>query len=115
LMFAIKYVMAEKSAMPTLVLDEIDSGISGEVAMKLGNMMKMMSSNHQIITISHLPQIAAKGNAHYFVYKDNAAAKTTSSIRMLGEKERVEQIAKMIGGDKPSRIALENAQELLTQ
>lgn len=115
LMFAIKYVMAEKTAMPTLVLDEIDSGISGEVAMKLGNMMKMMSAGHQIITISHLPQIAAKGDSHYFVFKDNAAAKTTSSIRLLKEQERIEQIAKMIGGDKPSRIALENAQELLTQ
>lgn len=115
LMFAIKYVMAEKTAMPTLVLDEIDSGISGEVAMKLGNMMKMMSAGHQIITISHLPQIAAKGDSHYFVFKDNTAAKTTSSIRLLKEQERIEQIAKMIGGDKPSRIALENAQELLAQ
>jgi len=113
LMFCIKYVMAEKTAMPTLVLDEIDSGISGEVAIKLGNMMKMMSAKHQLITISHLPQIAAKGDAHYFVYKDNSAAKTTSSIKLLSEKERVEEIAKMIGGDKPTRVALENAQELL--
>ncbi|MEJ7646564.1 MAG: DNA repair protein RecN [Chryseolinea sp.] len=113
LMFCIKYVMAEKTAMPTLVLDEIDSGISGEVAIKLGNMMKMMSANHQLITISHLPQIAAKGDAHYFVYKDNAAAKTKSSIKLLDDKQRIEEIAKMIGGEKPSRIALENAQELL--
>ncbi|MEO8475120.1 MAG: DNA repair protein RecN [Chryseolinea sp.] len=113
LMFCIKYVMAEKTAMPTLVLDEIDSGISGEVAIKLGNMMKLMSEDHQIITISHLPQIAAKGEAHYFVYKDNSAAKTTSSIKLLGKTERVEAIAQMIGGDKPSKIARENAQELL--
>ncbi|HTE31934.1 MAG TPA: DNA repair protein RecN [Chryseolinea sp.] len=115
LMFCIKYVMAEKTSMPTLVLDEIDSGISGEVAMKLGNMMKMMSASHQLITISHLPQIAAKGDAHYFVFKDNAAAKTTSSIRLLKDGERVEEIAKMIGGERPSKIALENAQELLTK
>ncbi len=114
LMFCIKYVMAEKTAMPTLVLDEIDSGISGEVAFKLGNMMKSMSSGHQIITISHLPQIAAKGDAHYFVFKDNAAAKTTSSIKLLSDDERIAEIAKMIGGDKPSKIALENAQELLS-
>jgi DNA repair protein RecN (Recombination protein N) len=113
LMFSIKYVMAEKTAMPTLVLDEIDSGISGEVAIKLGNMMKAMSARHQIISISHLPQIAAKADAHYFVFKDHSAAKTTSTIRLLSDQERVAEIAKMIGGEKPSRIALENAQELL--
>ena len=114
LMFCIKFVMAEKSAMPTLVLDEIDNGVSGEIAIKLGNLMKEMAGSHQLITISHLPQIAARGQAHYFVYKDNSAKKTVSSIKLLGEKERVEEIAKMIGGDKPSRVALENAQELLS-
>jgi DNA repair protein RecN (Recombination protein N) len=113
LMFCIKYVMAEQSAMPTLVLDEIDSGISGEIAIKLGNMMKTMSKGHQLITISHLPQIAAKGNAHYFVYKDNSAKKTISNIKLLTAEERIEEIAKMIGGSRPSKIALENAQELL--
>jgi len=113
LMFSIKYVMAEKTAMPTLVLDEIDSGISGEVAIKLGNMMKVISKRHQLITISHLPQIAAKADAHYFVYKDHSASKTTSSIRVLADAERVSEIAKMIGGEKPSKIALENAQELI--
>jgi DNA repair protein RecN (Recombination protein N) len=115
LMFCIKYVMAEKSAMPTLVLDEIDNGVSGEIAMKLGALMKTMSANHQLITISHLPQIAAKGDAHYFVYKDNSADKTISNIKKLASEERVEEIAKMIGGSKPSRVALENAQELLAQ
>jgi DNA repair protein RecN (Recombination protein N) len=113
-MFSIKYVMASKTAMPTLILDEIDNGISGEVAIKLGNLMKGMSKKHQIISISHLPQIAAKGDAHYFVYKDNSAAKTVSSIKRLTNDERVEEIAKMIGGSKPSKVALENAQELLT-
>lgn len=114
LMFCIKYIMAEKTAMPTLILDEIDSGVSGEVAIKLGNMMKMMAERHQIVAISHLPQIAAKGDAHYFVYKNHGAAKTVSSIKLLVGNERVEEIAKMIGGDKPSKVALENAQELLT-
>jgi DNA repair protein RecN (Recombination protein N) len=114
-MFGIKYIMTEKTAMPTLVLDEIDSGISGEVAIKLGNMMKAMSKKHQIITISHLPQIAAKGDSHYFVYKDNSAAKTISAVRTLEKEARVEEIAKMIGGDNPSRIALQNAKELLAQ
>lgn len=115
LMFCIKYVMAEKSAMPTLVLDEIDNGVSGEIALKLGNLMKNMASGHQLIAISHLPQIAAQGHAHYFVFKDNSEEKTVSSIRLLSDGERVEEIAKMIGGNKPSRIAMENAQELLSR
>lgn len=113
LMFCIKYVMAEKLAMPTLVLDEIDNGVSGEIAMKLGKLMMEMSKTHQLISISHLPQIAARGQAHYFVYKDNSDKKTVSNIRKLNETERIEEIAKMIGGNKPSKIALENAQELL--
>lgn len=114
LMFCIKYVMAEKSAMPTLVLDEIDNGVSGEIALKLGKLMVTMAEGHQLITISHLPQIAARGQAHYFVYKDNSATKTVSNIKLLTDGERVEEIAKMIGGDRPSRVALENAQELLS-
>lgn len=114
LMFCIKYVMAEKSAMPTLVLDEIDNGVSGEIAIKLGNLMTGMAGTHQLIAISHLPQIAAKGHAHYFVYKDSSAKKTISNIKLLAGKERIEEIAKMIGGDKPTRVALENAQEMLS-
>jgi DNA repair protein RecN (Recombination protein N) len=113
LMFAVKYIMAEKKAMPTLVLDEIDTGVSGEIAIQLGNLMVNMSKKHQLIAISHLPQIAAKGETHYFVYKDNSAAKTISTIKQLNDLERVEEIAKMIGGAKPSKVALENAQELL--
>ena len=113
LMFCIKYVMAEKSAMPTLVLDEIDNGVSGEIALKLARLMRDMAGSHQLICISHLPQIAARGQAHYFVYKDNSEKKTISAVRLLSENERVEEIAKMIGGNKPSKVALENAQELL--
>jgi DNA repair protein RecN (Recombination protein N) len=115
LMFCIKYVMAEKKSMPTLVLDEIDTGVSGEIAMKLGGLMKSMSKERQLITITHLPQIAAKGDSHYFVFKDNSSKKTVSSIRELKNDERIEEIAKMIGGAKPSKVALENAQELLAE
>ncbi|MBT1702189.1 DNA repair protein RecN [Chryseosolibacter indicus] len=115
LMFSVKYVMAEKTAMPTLILDEIDNGISGEIAIKLGALMQEMSRQHQLITITHLPQIAAKGDAHFYVFKDNTEKKTVSSIKKLGETERVEEIAKMIGGANPSKIALENAQELLAK
>jgi DNA repair protein RecN (Recombination protein N) len=113
LMFCIKYVMAEKTEMPTLVLDEIDTGVSGEIAIKLGKLMKAMAKKHQLITISHLPQIAAKADTHYFVFKDNSSKKTISSIKRLSDQERVEEIAKMIGGEKPSKVAVENARELL--
>lgn len=113
LMFSIQYILADKTSLPTLILDEIDSGISGEVAIQLGKMMKQMASRHQLIAISHLPQIAAKGDTHYFVYKDNTASKTISHIRQLTEKERVGEIAQMIAGAKPSAKAIENAKELM--
>ncbi len=113
LMFSIKYIMAEKTALPTLILDEIDSGVSGEIAVSLGRMMKQMALNHQLIAISHLPQIAAKADAHYLVYKDNSPDQSTSLIKKLEAKVRIEEIAKMIGGAKPTAIALENARELI--
>jgi len=114
LMFSIKYIMAEKTSLPTLILDEIDSGVSGEIAVSLGKMMKQMAANHQLIAISHLPQIAAKANTHFIVFKDNKSAQTVSQIKKLEPEERVEEIAKMIGGAKPTAIALENARELIT-
>lgn len=113
-MFAIKYVMAEKKSLPTLILDEIDTGVSGEVAIRLGNRMKEMAKRHQVIAISHLPQIAAKADAHYFVFKDNSSSKTESQIRKLENQDRITEIAKMIGGEKPSAVNLENAKELMT-
>jgi DNA repair protein RecN (Recombination protein N) len=112
-MFALKYIMAEKTAMPTLVLDEIDTGVSGEIAIGLGRLMKEMAQSHQVISISHLPQIAAKGDAHYFVFKNSTSKKTVSSIKKLTPDERVEEIAKMIGGAKPSASAIANAKELI--
>jgi DNA repair protein RecN (Recombination protein N) len=115
LMFCAKYTMAEKTAMPTLVLDEIDTGVSGEVAVQLGNLMKEMGGRHQVIAISHLPQIAGKGDSHFFVYKDNSEKKTVSLIKKLSTEERIEEIAKMIGGSKPSKSALENARELISR
>ncbi|HAC24699.1 MAG TPA: DNA repair protein RecN, partial [Cytophagales bacterium] len=114
LMFAVKYVMAEKAALPTLVLDEIDTGVSGEVALKLGTLMKAMARNHQLIAISHLPQIAAKADTHYLVFKDQTGNKATTGIRLLAAEERVDEIAKMIGGAKPTPTARESARELMT-
>ncbi len=113
LMFCVKYVLAEKSALPTLVLDEIDTGVSGEIAIQLGTLMQKMARNHQLLAITHLPQIAAKGDAHFLVFKDTSSKKATTDIRELGATERVEEIAKMIGGASPSALARENARELL--
>lgn len=114
LMLVIKYILADKRKLPTIVFDEIDTGVSGEIAIKMGNMMRQMAINHQIIAITHLHQIAAQGSAHYFVYKDHSADKTVSRIRRLGFEERVSEIAQMIGGSKPSETVVSNAREILT-
>ena len=113
LLFAIKYLMADKMAMPTLIFDEIDTGISGEVALQMVRMMKDIAQKHQVICITHLPQVAAKGECHFFVYKDNSSEKTISKIKLLAPEERVQELAKMIAGANPSSFALESAKELL--
>lgn len=113
LIFAIKYIMADKMALPTLIFDEIDTGVSGEVALQMVRMMQDIAQKHQVICISHLPQVAAKGQQHYFVYKDNSASKTISKIKLLAGEERIAEIAKMIAGASPSASAFESAKELL--
>jgi DNA repair protein RecN (Recombination protein N) len=105
--------MADKMALPTLIFDEIDTGISGEVALQMVRMMKDISQKHQVICITHLPQVAAKGEAHYFVFKDNSSDKTISKIKLLDTEERVQELAKMIAGANPSASALASAKELL--
>jgi DNA repair protein RecN (Recombination protein N) len=113
LMLSIKSIIAEYTALPTIIFDEIDTGVSGEVANKVGQVMERLSQNLQVITITHLPQIAGKGKSHYFVYKDDTAATTYTRIKKLDDNERVLEIAKMLSGDKPGESALQNARELL--
>jgi DNA repair protein RecN (Recombination protein N) len=113
LIFAMKFLLAGKTAFPTLIFDEIDTGVSGEVALKMIRMMKKMSANHQIISISHLPQFAAGGDSHYFVYKDHNAEKSETRIQLLDAGKRIEAIAQMIGGENPSESAFSSAKELL--
>lgn len=115
LMFCIKYMLAGKTSLPTIIFDEIDTGISGEIALKMVAMMKEMAQRHQVVAITHLPQIAASGNEHYFVYKENLKGKSLSKIRKLQHEERETEIAKMIGGDHPSAAALQSARELLNR
>jgi len=113
LMLSIKSIIAQNTALPTIIFDEIDTGVSGEVANKVGQIMEKLADNLQVITITHLPQIASKGQSHYFVYKDDEGATTYTRIKQLDKQERILEIAKMLSGDKPGESALQNARELL--
>jgi DNA repair protein RecN (Recombination protein N) len=116
LMLCIKSLVAQTMDLPTLVFDEIDTGISGEAARQVGIIMKQLSSNRQVICITHQPQIAGKANAHFLVYKEIAkGSKDTVSthIRQLTPDERITTIAKMLSGEKPTAAAIENAREMI--
>ncbi|MGV3600180.1 MAG: DNA repair protein RecN [Dyadobacter fermentans] len=113
LMMVIKYILADKRKLPTIIFDEIDTGVSGEIAKKMGKMMHNIAINHQIIAITHLHQIASSGDAHYFVYKDHSSDRTVSRMKKLTIDERVQEIAQMIGGNNPSEAVLHNAREMI--
>lgn len=113
LMLAIKRELAGKKQMPALLFDEIGTGVSGEVADQLGRILREMSQNHQIIAITHLPQLAARGNHHYFVFKELEGGISKTSIKQLDENQRVEELAKMLSGEKVSEAAIDNARNLL--
>jgi DNA repair protein RecN (Recombination protein N) len=115
LMMVIKYILADRRKLPTIIFDEVDTGVSGEIAKKMGKMMQQMSQNHQIIAISHLHQIASSGDAHYFVYKDHSSDRTVSKIKKLNEEERIMEIAHMIGGLNPSESVIHNAKEMISK
>lgn len=113
LMLSIKHLLAQKRALPTLILDEIDTGVSGEIAIKMGQMLTQMSQKHQLIAITHLPQIAVTGQTHWFVYKNHEGEKTVSSIKTLVGEERIDEIAKMIGGQSGYKDLKENVRKLM--
>lgn len=113
LMLCIQSMIAARIALPTLIFDEIDTGISGEVALKVGAVLQNLGTNHQIICITHLPQIASKGEAHFFVYKDESTDRTISRIKPLDDNERITEVAKMLSGNPPTNAAIENARVLL--
>lgn len=112
LMLCIKTLTAKAMELPTLIFDEVDSGISGEAAVQVGGMLKVLSEEHQIICITHQPQVAGKGRAHYYVYKAAGNEQIQTRIRQLNTEESVEAIARMIGGDQPSDAALKSAKEM---
>jgi len=113
LSLSIESAIAGKMSLPTMIFDEIEAGISGEVARKMGKILKQMSSKHQIINITHSPQIAAKADYHYFVFKNIVHNKTITEISLLGQNDRINEIAKMLSGDPPTEGAIRNAEELI--
>ena len=113
LMLSIKSAVSDYNYIPTLIFDEIDTGVSGEVAAKIGNIMQQMGYSLQLIAITHLPQVASQAGQHYFIYKDNAGERTQSHIRLLDSGERITEIAKMLSNDQVTTEALRAAEVLL--
>lgn len=113
LMLCIKSLVAESIDLPTLIFDEIDTGISGEAARQVGIIMKNLATKRQVICITHQPQIAGKADAHFFVYKEIVKDKVKTNIRQLTTEERITAIAKMLSGEKPTAAAMENAREMV--
>jgi DNA repair protein RecN (Recombination protein N) len=113
LMLCLKSLVAESLDLPTLIFDEIDTGISGEAAKQVGIIMKALARKRQLISITHQPQIAGKADAHFFVYKQIKGDSIKTNIRMLSDEERITAIAKMLSGEKPTAAALENAREMV--
>jgi DNA repair protein RecN (Recombination protein N) len=114
-MLCLKSLMARSSGLPTIIFDEIDTGVSGDIADKMGNIVYDLSKTIQVINITHLPQVASKGNAHFAVFKqENAAGITTTAIKALSPDERLMEIAKMLSGQNITQAAINNAKELLT-
>lgn len=113
LMLCLKSLVAQSVDLPTLIFDEIDTGISGEAAKQVGNIMKQLSTRRQVICITHQPQIAGKADAHFFVFKEAKGNVVKTKIKLLTTDERVSAIAQMLGGEKPSAAALQNAKEMV--
>lgn len=113
LMLCIKSLIARSVSLPTLIFDEIDSGISGEAARQVGNIMQDLAKAHQVVCITHQPQIAGKAHTHFEVFKERKNGKVQTGIRILAPEERIQTIAQMLSGDKPGKAALENARELI--
>ena len=113
LMLSLKSLLAESVKLPTIIFDEIDTGVSGEVSDKMGDIIKRLSKGVQVINITHLPQIAAKGDNHYLVYKEDTTTATLTKVRRLNRNERIEEIAKMLSGSVITEAAIAHAKALI--
>jgi DNA repair protein RecN (Recombination protein N) len=114
LMLCVKSLVAKKLEMPTMIFDEIDTGISGEAAKQVGVLLRELSTAHQLITITHQAQIAAKASTHFFIYKEVFENRVRTNVRMLNMDERITAIASMLSGEKPTAAALQNAREMVS-
>ena len=112
-MLTIKALISKSKALPTIIFDEIDAGVSGEIAERMGIILKEISIDMQVINITHLPQIAAKGDHHFLVYKQDSESETTTRLKLLSKSERIEELAKMLSGENITSAAILNAEELL--
>ena len=112
IMLALKIVFTDKDNIPTVIFDEIDTGISGQIAQSVAEKMYEFSVKHQVFCISHLPQIASMSDNHYFVYKEVVNRKTSSKVKKINEKEKIEELAKMLGGVELTEGTLLNAKEM---
>jgi len=115
IMLALKSVLAKSDKLPILIFDEIDTGVSGRIAQKVGKALKSLASFHQIIAITHLPQIAGLSDLHFVVEKKKSGDRVVSSIRLLNEKEKIREVARLISGEKITEAALTGAKELISQ
>jgi DNA repair protein RecN (Recombination protein N) len=113
LMLCIKSLMSDSAGLPTIIFDEIDTGVSGEIAERVGNIISRMAEKMQIINITHLPQVASKGKYHYLVYKSDEGKTSVTNMKLLSDNERHVEIAKMLSGEEVTAAALENARALL--
>lgn len=113
IMLSIKTITASALELPTMIFDEVDSGISGEAALQVGLMMQQLGRNQQLICITHQPQVAAKANRHFFIYKEEKDQQIKTAVKILSDEEKVKAIAQMIGGKQPSEAAINNAKELI--
>ena len=113
IMIAIKAILSRYTQLPTIIFDEIDTGVSGEVAHKMADLMMSMSKNLQVFSITHLPQIAANGQSQYKVFKEDVNDTTVTRLKLLDEEDRIREIAEMIGGKQISDSALTHAKSLL--
>ena len=115
IMLAIKSILASYEKLPTLIFDEIDTGVSGEISNKMGGIMKQMGAQMQLFSITHLPQVASQGQQQLKVYKEETAQSTATQIKQLTEAERIQELAEMLGGKSYADSAISHAKELLAQ
>jgi DNA repair protein RecN (Recombination protein N) len=112
-MLSLKSLLSKNNSLPTIIFDEIDSGVSGEVADKVGQILSAMGKDMQVINITHLPQVASRGTKHYHVYKDDTADSTITRVKLLSDDERILEVARLLSGSEVTETSLKNARELL--